>query len=191
MLLFFAQALQRKEEVQDIDLDGNDRISFIEYLLLHFKVMILQAYYKRLEKNCPFDLTKGGVGVVGVGPQLLDELFTVPVGLDPELEAAIEAFTSRKKEREARLRTLAAKSSHPGVSGLAAVNELKQMEAQDQTFMNKEELTLNAAKKKASTKSGDIALQKKKDAQEKAAREKLEAGRNKMKDRAALWEQKK
>lgn len=30
--------LQRKEEIRDVDLDGNDRIAYIEYLLLHYKV---------------------------------------------------------------------------------------------------------------------------------------------------------
>src|SRR5688572_18497923 len=40
-------ALQRKEELQDIDLDFDGRICFIEYLLLHYKVMILTEYYKR------------------------------------------------------------------------------------------------------------------------------------------------
>jgi len=40
-------ALQRKEELKDVDLDNNDRICFIEYLLLHFKAMILTEYYKR------------------------------------------------------------------------------------------------------------------------------------------------
>ena len=39
--LFYSRertALQRKEEIKDIDLDFNDRICFIEYLLLHYKV---------------------------------------------------------------------------------------------------------------------------------------------------------
>lgn len=32
-------AIQRKEEVNDIDLDSNGRICLIEYYLLHYKVM--------------------------------------------------------------------------------------------------------------------------------------------------------
>jgi hypothetical protein len=43
---------------------------------------------------------------VGVGDQLLDELFTFPLGLDPEIEKAIEDFTAMKKEREEKIRTL-------------------------------------------------------------------------------------
>lgn len=51
-------ALERKEEVKDIDLDNNGRIAFIEYLLLHYKILILQSYYKRVDEECPYDLTK-------------------------------------------------------------------------------------------------------------------------------------
>jgi hypothetical protein len=33
-------AIQRGQEIKDIDLDNNSRIAFIEYLLLHYKVII-------------------------------------------------------------------------------------------------------------------------------------------------------
>jgi len=182
-------ALQRKEEIQDIDLDNNDRIAFIEYLLLHYKSMVITAYYKRIEKECPYDLAKGGIGVTGVGPILLDELFTMPVGLDPELERAIEEFTQQKKARESKIKDLTEKAAQGGVKGLTATNELKQMEAQDSTDMNRLEITLNAAKKRASTKSGDVALEKKKKAEAEAEQAKRDAGRNKLKDMASKWEQ--
>ena len=78
--------IQRRNEIKDIDLDKNDRIAFIEYLLLHYKRMILEEYYKRTEEKCEFDLSNDAVGICGVGYQLLDELFTIPSGLDPELE---------------------------------------------------------------------------------------------------------
>lgn len=80
-------ALQRKQEVGDIDLDNNQRIAFIEFLLLNYKTMVLNSYYKRTEKTNPHDLSKGGVGIVGVGAILLEELFTMPEALDPALEA--------------------------------------------------------------------------------------------------------
>jgi hypothetical protein len=181
-------ALQRKEEIKDIDLDNNDRIAFIEYLLLHFKVMVLQTFYKRLDKPCPYDLSKGGIGVVGVGPQLLDQLFTPPVGLDPELEAAIEAFTAQKRAREEKLKDLNAKVALGGVKGMAAQNEIKQMEAADMTDMNRVEITLTAAKKRAAKSSGDVALAKKKQQQEEEERAKREASRNKLKDMASRFE---
>jgi hypothetical protein len=181
-------ALQRKEEIKDIDLDKNDRIDFIEYLLLHYKVMILTAFYKRLAKTCPYDLTKGGIGICGVGPQLLDELFTMPMGLDPALEKAIEEFTAKKRAREGKMKDLETKSAKGGVAGLAAGNELKQMESQDATEMNKMEITLNAAKRRAATASGDVALQEKKKKQEDEERAKREASKAKLKGMAAQWE---
>jgi len=182
-------ATQRKEEIKDIDLDNNDRIAFIEYLMLHYKVMILTAFYKRLGKACPHDLSKGGIGVVGVGPQLLDELFTLPMGLDPALEKAIEDFMATKRAREAKFKELNAKAAAGGVKGLAATNEIKQLESQDLTEMNKVELTLNAAKKKASTQSGDVALQAKKKKEEEEEKAKRDASRNKLKNMAARFEQ--
>jgi len=183
-------ALQRKEEVKDIDLDKNDRIAFIEYLLLHYKVLILQAYYKRTGEEIKEDLNHGGVGVTGVGLKLLDELFTLPVGLDPELEKAIEEFTAKKKEREGKITDLTEKASHGGVKGLAATNELKQMENQDMTDMNRIEITLNAAKRKGQKSSGEEALAKKKQQAEEEAQRKQEEAKAKLKAKAAMFEPK-
>jgi hypothetical protein len=139
--------LQRKEEVRDIDLDNNDRIAFIEYLLLHFKAMILSAYFKRTNDHNPFDLSEetnpSAIGITGIGHQLLDELFTLPVGLPAELIAAIEEFTAKKQSRETRLKTLEKQAENGGVKGLAAKNEIEQMNAEDQTSMNRLEITLN------------------------------------------------
>jgi hypothetical protein len=184
-------AVQRKDEILDIDLDNNNRIALIEYLLLHYKPMILAAYYKRKEQDCPFDLSKGGVGITGVGPQLLDELFTLPIGLDPELIAAIEEFTQKKKAREAKIKELQDKAGQGGVKGLAAANEIKQIETADMTDMNRIEITLAAAKRRAGTRSGDVALKKKQQQQEEEERLKREASRNKLKGMAAKWEQNK
>lgn len=182
-------ALQRKEEVKDIDLDNNDRISFIEYLLLHYKVMALTAYYKRTGEECKEDLTKGGLGVTGVGPKLLEELFTFPAALSPELEAAIEEFTAKKKAREQKATDLHTRAAQGGVKGLAAANEIKQMEAEDTTDLNRMEITLNAAKKKALSKpSGDEALAAKKKVEEEEAARKAEESKNKLKARAAMFE---
>jgi len=181
-------ALQRKEEVKDIDLDNNDRIAFIEYLLLHYKVMILQAYYKRTGEQIKEDLGHGGVGVTGVGAKLLDELFTLPMGLDPELEKAIEEFTAKKKARESKLTELNDKAVLGGVKGMAAANEIKQMENADMTDMNRIEITLNAAKKKGMKSSGEEALAKKKQEEEAAARQKQEESKAKLAAKAAMFE---
>lgn len=180
-------AIQRKDEIADVDLDQNDRISFIEYLLLHYKVMILNAYYNRTQKSCPYDLTRGGLGLTGVGAILLEELFTMPVGLSPELEAAIEAFTAQKKARESKLAELTGRAALGGVKGLAAQNEIKQMEAADMTDTNRIELTLNAAKKRGMRDSGEVALQKRKQVEEEAAKKLREDSRSNLAARAALF----
>jgi hypothetical protein len=155
-------AQQRREEIRDIDLDKNDRISFIEYLLLHYKAMILAEYYKRTGEPIKEDLSRGGIGITGVGAKLLDELFTLPIGLDPELEKAIEEFTAQKKARENKIKELQVKASQGGVKGKAAENEIKQIEAEDTTNLNRLEITLNAAKKRAAKASGEVALKQKK-----------------------------
>lgn len=180
-------AMQRRTEIRDIDIDNNDKITFIEYLLLHYKAMIIEEYYKRTGENNPYDLSSGGVGVTGVGNILLDELFTLPVGLDPALEAAIEEFTATKKAKEAKLKQLSEKAAAGGVRGLAAKNEIEQLEAQDSTDMNRLELTLNAAKKRAAKKSGEEAVRERKKAEEDSAKAKQAESRANLKARAALW----
>ena len=71
-------ALQRKNELADVDLDQNGRISFIEYLLLHYKVMILDTHYRRTGKELTHDLSNDGIGLTGVGNELLTELYNIP-----------------------------------------------------------------------------------------------------------------
>jgi len=75
------------------------------------------------------------------------------------------------------------------VKGLQATNEIKQLEAQDSTQLNKMEITLNAAKKRASQNSGDVALQQKKKQQEDDETKKREDGRAKLKNQASKWHQ--
>lgn len=182
-------AQQIKDELRDIDLDNNGRISFIEYLLLHFKVMILSEFYKRHETNPVENLLEDGVGIVGVGDKLLEELFEPKSGLPPELVAAIEEFTAKKKEKEHKVRDLEAKAAQGGVKGAAATNELSQLHASDKTEFNRLELTLNAAKRKASKGSGDAALAAKKKKEEEERRKAEEEARVKMVERKKLWEQ--
>jgi len=183
-------AQQRKEEVADVDLDHNGRIAFIEYLLLHYKSMILTAYYKRTGESCPYDLSHDGVGLKDVGKYLLDELFTMPMGLDPELERAIEEFTKAKKAREDKLKDLRTKSDAGGVKGLAASNEIKQMESADNTQMNKLEITLEAAKKRCARDSGEVALKSKQAKEASEAKSKQDTARANLKSKAAMWDHK-
>ena len=71
-------AQQRTAELRDIDLDNNGRIAFLEYLLLHYKVLVLKDYFDKKGKPIPsdMDLSKDGVGVTGVGEYILEALFT-------------------------------------------------------------------------------------------------------------------
>jgi hypothetical protein len=149
--------------------------------------MVLKAYYKRTEQKPTEDLSTGGVGIIGVGAKLLEELFTLPMGLDPKLVAAIEEFTAKKRKREKKMAGLEAKAAKGGVLGKAARNEIEQMMSQDLTAMNRIELTLKAAQKKGAKKSGAIALEEKKKAEAEAKKAKRNAGRNKMAAMAALW----
>jgi hypothetical protein len=112
----------------------------------------------------------------------------VPIGLDPELEKAIEDFTATKKARETRISGLLQKTKLGGVKGMAAQNEIVQMEREDLTEMNRIELTLNAAKRKASKSSGEIALAKKKNQEKEEAAEKLRSSRERLAAKASLWE---
>lgn len=96
--------------------------------------MVLRAYYKRHEKPVEEDLSKDGVGVVGVGQKLLEELFTLPLGLDPKLIKAIEEFTAKKRAREKKMSSLEKKAAKGGVLGKAARNEIEQMLSQGTKF---------------------------------------------------------
>ena len=73
---------------------------------------------------------------------------------------------------------------------MTAKNELAQMQAQDQTEVNRMEATLNAAKRRAAKKSGEMALENKKKTKEEEEKKAREESRARLKARAALWEQK-
>lgn len=205
-------AIERRAELRDVDLNNDDRIGFTEFLLLTYKVDIMREFFtQRPHLTCPahLDLTEGasGVGVTGVGEILLTALFHVPTGLaiDPALLAAIDAFMARKKARDTQVKTLTERSTLPGVKGLAAKNELFQLTSADTTEMNRAELTLNAAKRKAlreAAKAGGVptedaqeqerkrnaALAERKAAEEQLKQDKAKQSRNKLKARAAMFE---
>jgi hypothetical protein len=64
-----------------------------------------------------------------------------------------------KKAREQKIKDLTAKAEAGGVKGMAAKQELTILEnAGDETELNRIELTLQAAKRKASKNRGDVVL---------------------------------
>jgi hypothetical protein len=200
-------AIQRKEELDDIDLDKNGRIGLTEYLLLHYKIMILQEYFKRHEMEPTVSLENDGIGLKGVvsvfhydighhatnnlhmkGDMLLEELFTMPMGINPEIEEAIAAFMADKRAKEQKMSDLEAKSAQGGVKGLAAKNELAQMMAADSTEENKTELTLKAAQRRASKYSAADQLEKQKKQEQQMAEQKRRASRANLAMKAAMFE---
>lgn len=183
-------AMQRRSELADVDLDKNDKICFIEYLLLHYKIMILKAYFARHKMDPTVSMENDGVGLTGVGPFLLEELFTVPVGCDPAVLQAIEEFMAKQRQRNTLVKELQAKVAQGGVKGLAAKNELFQLDSQDKTEMNRVELTLSAAKRRSSKNSGEVALAKAQQQEEELRQQKQQESRNKLAARAAAFENK-
>ena len=180
--------LERKREVEDIDYNTDGKICFLEYALLHYKIMILKEYYARMEMEPVEDLSGDGVGLLKVGDKLLDELFTMPRGLSPALEKALEDFTVDKKAKEKKIQTLEAKVQKGGVLGMAAKNELLILEKADQTDTNRIEITLQAAKRKATKTSGEEALTAAKIKEAKQDKEDRDKRRAAMKARANFFD---
>ena len=129
-----------------------------------------------------------GVGITEVGAKLLEELFSMPAGLSPQLEEALETFAAEKKARQKKVDELTAKAEAGGVKGMAARQELRILESGDETETNKLELTLAAAKRKAQKTSGAEAVKNLKEEKEKAAKADADARRAKMKARAAMFD---
>jgi len=183
-------AAERKNEIADIDIDHNGRIAFIEYLLLHYKAMILNDYYTRTGQPPKYDLSTGGKGIGGVGYELLDELFTIPSSLPPELVRALEELTAQKKAREAEMASLAATAKGGGVKGGVAAQKLAAMQVEGLSDeMKKTEAKINSAIRKTGKNSAQQELDKKKQAEDKAAKEKASASKAALKAKAAQWEQ--
>ncbi|KAJ1448903.1 hypothetical protein M885DRAFT_537562 [Pelagophyceae sp. CCMP2097] len=181
---------ERKKELEDVDLNKDGQIKFIEYLMLHYKVLILTEYYKRHEKAPEEDLSQDGIGLVGVGTKLLDEVLTMPEGLSAQLELAIETFSQTKRAREVKVGDLTSRAAAGGVKGMAAKNELVILDQQDMTEMNRIELTLAAAKRKGQKTSGSEALAKQQAELASELKKEVDAKRAKMKARAAMFEKK-
>jgi hypothetical protein len=119
---------------------------------------------------------------------LLEELFTLPVGLSPELIEAIEQFMAKKQERADRIEKLEEIAALPGVKGLTAKSELVQIHNEDLTEMNRVELTLAAAKRRGKKTCGHEALAARKRAEEEREKAEREDSRAKLLARAAMFE---
>jgi hypothetical protein len=179
-------AAERSAEIADTDLDNNKRIAFIEYLLLHFKDMILNEFYKRWEKPCPHDLSNHGIGLGGIGFELLEELFHIPSALPGNLARALEELTEQKKQRQKVMDKLRSESG-TGVKGGTAAAKLAQMMAEpipmDQL---KTEAKINSALRKGPKSAGEQLKETQRKEAAAAAAKKRES-RMRLAEKAKLW----
>lgn len=184
-------ALERKEELKDIDLDNNGKIAFIEYLLLHYKVMILKDFYAM--KNKPFpkniDLSRDGVGVTGVGDCILEALFTFGSDIDPKIEAAIEEVLKVNREKDEELESLKAVINDPGktqVQRMRAHHEMLRIERADTSGADAALINLMAGRRrvarqaKNSKEKNEKVFNKNKESEEQAKLAQKEASKSKL-----------
>ena len=146
-------AQERKEELRDIDLDNNGEIAFIEYLLLHYKVMVLRDYFAGKSKPIPkeIDLSRDGIGVTGVGSIILEALFTFGKETDPKIEAAIEQVLKAKQERDfqiAGLKQVVKDPANSQVQRMKAHHEMLRIEKADTSEADKALITLMAGRRR-------------------------------------------
>ena len=164
-------AMQRKAELADVDVNGDGRTSFIEYLVLHFKIMILEEFFARKGESPDVDMTNGGVGLTGVGERLIEELFAPPQGVDPELEKMMKDFAASRAARASVIAALEEVVAGGGVKGMSAKTSLDALKKEDQTALNAIEARIAAAIKKAEKKSTEEVERREAELAAKAAEE--------------------
>mmetsp|Transcript_71746 Transcript_71746/g.149804 ORF Transcript_71746/g.149804 Transcript_71746/m.149804 type:complete len:259 (-) Transcript_71746:84-860(-) len=143
-------AQQRKNELQDVDVDGNGRTSLMEYFMLYYKIMILEEFFKRHEMDADVDMGNDGVGLAGVGTRLIDELFAPPLGIDPELERLMKEFHVSHEGREGKIAEIQKVIDAGGVKAMAAKAEMAKLTGgSDTADLNHIEAKIKAAMSKA------------------------------------------
>jgi len=179
-------ATQIKGELKDVDVDNNGRTSFIEYLLLHYKIMILDSFYKRKGVEPEVELKDDGVGLVGVGDQLILELYSPALGMDPELEKMMRDFAIHKKNRETKIAELEAIIAQGGVKAMATKAELEKVTSENSSELNHLEAKIKAATKKAET-AAEKMLAEKEASRVAAAAESGAGSRGKLAEKSAAF----
>jgi len=148
-------AMQRKAELADVDVNQDGRTSFIEYLMLHFKIMILEEFFARKGEAPDVDMGNNGVGLTGVGERLIEELFAPPQGVDPELEKMMKDFAANRAEHAKQIAELEEQVAAGGVKGMAAKTKLEAAQKEDTASLNAIEARIGAAIKKAEKKTAE------------------------------------
>jgi len=164
-------AMQRKAELADVDVNQDGRTSFIEYLVLHFKLMILEEFFARKGEAPDVDMTNGGVGLTGVGERLIEELFAPPQGVDPELEKMMKDFAVSRQTRSKEIADLEEVVAQGGVKGMSAKNSLDALKKEDGSALNAIEARIAAAIKKTDKKTHEEVERREAEAAAKIAEE--------------------
>lgn len=164
-------AMQRKAELADVDVNQDGRTSFIEYLILHFKIMILEEFFARKGEAPDVDLTNNGVGLTGVGERLIEELFAPPQGVDPELEKMMKDFAANRAAKQKEIADLEAVVAAGGVKGMSAKSTLDNLLKEDTSALNAIEARIAAAIKKTEKKTNEEVERREKEAADKVAEE--------------------
>ncbi|EGD82771.1 hypothetical protein PTSG_03421 [Salpingoeca rosetta] len=164
--------VELREALKKIDLDSNNRVSFIEYCLY--------KYGKTLE-------------------ELFEEKDHKIEHLLRKLEEAIKLYQetlAKKKAREDKMKELEQLAEQGGVKGMRAKAELEAMKNEDELERNKQEIQAGArrrAAQRAVDKGDPFAEEQKRLAEEKKKKEaeekaKREESRKRLADRAKLWQ---
>lgn len=152
--------------ILDLLLDDTD-ISFIQFLLLFYRKMILDEYEKRWENVSDEALKEKKAGDkkkkddedeeeddedddeeedVTTGDKLIEELFQPPLGVDTALDDAIVKFSEMLSKREQKIVQLIDKIRSGGrVKATQARTELTQFKAKKEEEINKSKIYFSAA----------------------------------------------
>jgi len=148
-------AMQRKAELADVDVNQDGRTSFIEYLLLHFKVLILEEFFARKDIAPDVSMDNEGVGLTGVGDRLMEELFAPPQGVDPELEKMMRDFANGQAAKAKDIAELEEIVAQGGVKGMGANTKLEALKKSDSSDLHLIEARIAAAIKKAEKRTNE------------------------------------
>lgn len=156
----FTSKKQRDTIFGELDINGDGRLTFIEYALFHYKPMILGEYFKRMGQTAPAKLESviGNVGNRKVVDILVEELFEVPAGVDDDLDKATAAFVTAKQERNEKILELRTQIANVGkVKGIGLQKELVNLEKQAE--QEKEDVHVNAGIKRVTKKQLKLNMQ--------------------------------
>jgi len=142
-------ATQLKNQLKEFDFNGDGRLSFIEFMCLKYKIMILKEFYDRKGLPHPDSLQGDPMALTGVGPQIIEEMFAPPQGVDPELEKMMNAFAASQGGRLQKISELEAVVAAGGVKAIPAQKELESLKNSNSSELNHLEAKIAAAIKKA------------------------------------------